>query len=118
MIENGDSAPAFLSYLGSWSFFSPVSESPSNEVFLARVRIILLSHTINCSIQAEDWLMLKRLRRETKILFLPEKKKRLKKKTNYTHMFYIRVIDNENISRGIFEDERKKKRKKRLSSKE
>lgn len=67
-------------------------KSPSKAVFLARMRTVLLSHTINSSVQAEVWLML-RLRRET-IFFLPgKKKKRLKK--NCTNLLYICVIGSQ-----------------------
>lgn len=56
------------------AFSAKSLNSPSKAVFLARMRTVLLSHTINSSVQAEVWLML-RLRRETTIFFLPGKKK-------------------------------------------
>lgn len=61
------------------AFSAKSLKSPSKAVFLARMRTVLLSHTINSSIQAEVWLMLRSLGRETKTFFLPGKKKEIKK---------------------------------------
>ena len=82
------------------AFTAKSLKSPSKAVFLARMRTVLLSHTINSSVQAEVWLMLRRLGRETKIFFLPGKKKKRFKKMHQSTLY----LGNRLLGQKNFED--------------
>lgn len=70
------------------AFSAKTLKSPSKALFLARMGTVLLSHTINSSVQAEVWLVLRERRKETKFLFIPGEKKREREIfKNYTSMF-------------------------------
>lgn len=81
------------------AFSTKSLKSPSKAVFLARMRTVLLSHTINSSVQAEVWLML-RLRRETTIFFLPGKKKKgILKKLHQSTLYLCNRLSGQKILR-------------------